>query len=66
MDEVGSSLEHSKSPSMAVVPFLFMPDGTLDSGMRSTLLSPQNVPQLKELSLILWQFLPDVATEGHL
>ncbi|KAG9151062.1 hypothetical protein Leryth_002641 [Lithospermum erythrorhizon] len=39
MDELGSALRHSDKPNFRVAPFLFMPDGTLDSALRFSSLS---------------------------
>ncbi|KAG9151061.1 hypothetical protein Leryth_002641 [Lithospermum erythrorhizon] len=40
MDELGSALRHSDKPNFRVAPFLFMPDGTLDSALSYSILWP--------------------------
>lgn len=35
MDELGSALRHSDEPNFRVSPFLYMPQGTLESAVRS-------------------------------
>lgn len=34
MDELGSALRHSDEPNFRVAPFLFMPEGKLESAVR--------------------------------
>ena len=34
MDELGSALRHSDEPNFRVAPFLFMPEGNLESAVR--------------------------------
>jgi tubulin--tyrosine ligase-like protein 12 len=34
MDELGSALRHSDEPNFRVAPFLFMPEGNLESSVR--------------------------------
>ncbi|KAK1307546.1 hypothetical protein QJS10_CPA09g00109 [Acorus calamus] len=44
MDELGSALRHSDEPNFRVAPFLFMPDGKLESAISFSVLWPiQNV-----------------------
>ncbi|GJT60567.1 tubulin--tyrosine ligase-like protein 12 [Tanacetum coccineum] len=40
MDELGSALRHSDDPNFRVSPFLYMPDGTLESAVSFTILWP--------------------------
>ncbi|KAI3694429.1 hypothetical protein L1987_77394 [Smallanthus sonchifolius] len=40
MDELGSALRHSDEPNFRVSPFLYMPDGTLESAVSFTILWP--------------------------
>lgn len=34
MDELGSSLRHSDTPNFRVAPFMYLPNGTLESAIR--------------------------------
>lgn len=46
MDELGSALRHSDEPNFRVAPFLFMPEGKLDSAVSYSILWPtQNVQE---------------------
>ncbi|KAJ7540971.1 hypothetical protein O6H91_10G039400 [Diphasiastrum complanatum] len=40
MDELGSALRHNDEPNFMVSPFMYLPDGTLDSAISYTLLWP--------------------------
>ncbi|KAM0026653.1 putative tubulin-tyrosine ligase/Tubulin polyglutamylase, leucine-rich repeat domain superfamily [Helianthus debilis subsp. tardiflorus] len=40
MDELGSALRHSDEPNFRVSPFLYMPEGTLESAVSFTILWP--------------------------
>ena len=34
MDELGSAIRHNDEPNFKVAPFMYMPDGTLQSAIR--------------------------------
>ena len=38
MDELGSAIRHNDAPNFRVAPFMYMPDGTLQSAIRFELL----------------------------
>lgn len=38
MDELGSAVRHSDAPNFQVAPFMYLPDGTLQSAIRFELL----------------------------
>lgn len=38
MDELGSAIRHSDAPNFQVAPFMYLPDGTLQSAIRFELI----------------------------
>lgn len=48
MDELGTALRHSDVPTFRIAPFMFLPDGTLESAVSYSLLWPEKDVQKDE------------------
>jgi hypothetical protein len=59
MDELGSSIRHSDKPNFQIAPFMYLPDGTLQSAIRFELLLCSALDLLIDAltSIVLFLFL---------
>lgn len=53
MDELGSALRHSDDANFRVSPFLYMPDGKLESAVRSILQTISCIPPFNVVSIFI-------------